>query len=61
MTVSDSQKRALNKYLEQFDEFKIRLPKGYKEQIKKHALERNESMNSFFKRAVDETIRSDNE
>ena len=59
MTVSDSQKKALDKYLENFDEFKVRLPKGYKDCIKKHASERDESMNKFFQRAVDETIRND--
>ena len=61
MPVSNSQRKATEKYLEGLDEFKIRLPKGYKETIKKHAEERGESMNAFFKRAVEETIRRDKE
>lgn len=59
MAVSDSQKRASEKYLEGFDEFKIRLPKGYKRTIKDHTKNTSESMNGFFKRAVDETLQRD--
>lgn len=59
MPVSEKQKNHAKKYIQGLDEFKIRLPKGYKETIKKHAEERGESMNAFFKRAVDETIRRD--
>lgn len=60
MPVTKAQKKATEKYLEGFDEFKVRLPKGYKETLKKHAEKRGESMNSFFKRAVDETVCRDN-
>lgn len=59
MPVSESQKKALKKYIEGFDEFKVRLPRGYKDTIKKHAEKHGESMNAFFKRAIDETIRRD--
>ena len=59
MPVSESQKKALDKYLEGFDEFKVRLPKGYKDKIKKHSSKTNESMNAFFKRAIDETMKRD--
>ena len=59
MPVSKAQRKATEKYLVGLDEFKVRLPKGYKESIKKHAEERGESMNAFFKRAVDETISRD--
>ena len=59
MPVSEEQKKYAKKYIQGLDEFKVRLPKGYKETIKKHAEERGESMNAFFKRAVDETISRD--
>lgn len=60
MPVRESQKKASKKYIEEkLDEFKVRLPKGYKEKIKEHAEERGESVNAFFKRAVDEAISHD--
>lgn len=59
MPASEAQRKATEKYLESLDEFKVRLPKGYKKIIKKHAKECGESMNAFFKRAVDETISRD--
>ena len=60
MPVSESQKKASKKYIdEKTDEFKIRLPKGYKEKIKEHAEEQGESVNAFFRRAVEEAISHD--
>lgn len=59
MPVSESQKEYSKKYIKGLDEFKIRFPKGYKEKIKEHAAERGESVNAFFKRAVDEAISHD--
>ena len=60
MPVSEKQKNHAKKYIQGLDEFKVRLPKGYKEIIKRHAEECGESMNAFFKRAVDEAINNDN-
>lgn len=60
MPVSDKQKMHSKNYIKGLDEFKVRLPKGYKEKIKKHAEAHGESMNAFFKRAIDETINRDN-
>ena len=44
-----------------YDELKIRVPKGEKEQIKSHADTQGESLNGFVKRAIDETMQRDNE
>ena len=43
-----------------YDELKIRVPKGEKEQIKAHAGNQGESLNGFVKRAIDETMKRDN-
>ena len=59
MAISESQKRAAKKYLEKQDEIKVRLPKGYKESIKRHTKKTKESMNGFVKRAIDETMKRD--
>ena len=44
-----------------YDELKIRVPKGEKDKIKAHADTQGESLNGFVKRAIDETMRRDNE
>lgn len=61
MPVSESQKNASKKYLEKFDEVRIRMPKGKREQIKQHATEQGESMNAFVIRAIEETMERDND
>lgn len=43
-----------------YDELKIRVPKGKKDQIKSHADTQGESLNGFVKRAIDEAIERDN-
>ncbi len=42
-----------------YDELKIRVAKGDKERIKSHAESKGESINSFVRRAIDETIERD--
>ena len=44
-----------------YDELKIRVPKGEKDKIKAHADTQGESLNGFVKRAIDETMKRDNE
>ena len=44
-----------------YDELKIRVPKGEKDKIKAHADNQGESLNGFVKRAIDETMKRDNE
>lgn len=61
MPTTKAQQRAVNKYMkDNYDEIKIRTPKGQKEIIKAHADERGESVNGFIKRAIDEAIERDN-
>lgn len=48
-------------YLEKQDEIKIRMPKGEKDKVKAHALAKGESVNAFINRAINETMKIDNE
>ncbi len=60
MATSESQKKASTKYInEKLDEIKLRVPKGEKEIIKKHAAGCGESMNEFVLRAIRETMKRD--
>ncbi len=59
MSLSEAKKRANDKYLEKLERVYIRVPKGYKETIQKHADTRGESVNSFVTRAIRETIERD--
>lgn len=57
MPVSKAQQKAVAKYMkENYDEIKIRFPKGEKDNIKAFAASRGESMNAFIFRAVQETM-----
>lgn len=42
-----------------YDEIKVRVSKGKKDEIKAHAEEQGESLNGFINRAIDETIKRD--
>lgn len=44
-----------------YDEIKVRVLKGKKEEIKAHAADRDESLNGFIIRAIEETIARDKE
>lgn len=56
-------KRASNQKwdAENLDRISIALPKGRKEIIKDHALQRGESMNAFIIRSIDNQIERDGE
>lgn len=58
--VSAAQRKATDKYLEKFDEMRVRVPIGQKAEIKAHADSLGESLNSFIIRAMAETIERDN-
>ena len=61
MAVSKAQQKAVAKYmLNNYDELKIRVPKGKKDVLKAHAQSKGESLNSFVNRAIDETVERDN-
>lgn len=57
MPVSKAQQKAVNKYMAaNYDEIKVRVPKGQKESIKAHADSKGESVNGFINRAIAETM-----
>jgi len=61
MAVSKAQQKAVAKYMKNnYDELKIRVPKGEKDKIKAHAESKGESVNGFVKRAIDERMERDN-
>ena len=60
--VSKAQQKAVHNYVRNnYDRIEVTLkPKGRKAQIKNHAEERGETLNSFINRAIDEAIERDN-
>lgn len=58
--VSAAQRKATDKYLEKFDEMRVRVPAGRKVTIKAHAEAKGESLNGFITRAIEETMERDN-
>lgn len=44
-----------------YDDIRLQVKKGQKEQIRSHAEKQGESLNGFIKRAIDETMERDNE
>lgn len=62
MAVSKAQQKAVAKYMKNnYDELKVRVPKGRKDIIKAHAEKNGESVNGFVNRAIDETMQRDSE
>ena len=60
MAVSKAQQKAVAKYMaENYDEIKVRVPKGKKDKIKAHVEKNGESLNGFVNRAVDEAMNKD--
>ena len=60
MAVSKAQQRAVNKYVKNnYDEIKLRMPKGKKEIIQAHAAQRGESVNAYINRAIDKAMSED--
>ena len=60
MAVSKAQQRAVNKYVKNnYDEIKIRMPKGKKEFIQAHAAQRGESVDAYINRAIDKAMSED--
>lgn len=61
MPASKAQQRAVSKYMkENYDEIKLRVPKGSKDALKAHAEKTGESVNAFIKRAITEVEEMDN-
>ena len=60
MPASKAQQRAVSKYMkENYDEIKVRVPKGEKETIQAHAEAHSESVNGVINRAISETMERD--
>lgn len=60
MPASKAQQKAVAKYMaNNYDEIKVRVSKGRKEEIKAHAESKGESLNGFVNRAISQTIESD--
>lgn len=60
MPASKAQQKAVNKYRKNnYDLIQLTMPKGKKAVIKAHAERKNESVNGFINRAIDETIERD--
>ena len=57
MPASKPQQKAVAKYMkENYDEIKVRVPKGRKAELQAHAEQRGESLNGFIGRAIDGQI-----
>ncbi len=57
---TDAMRKAIKKYQsEKVEDVRIRVPKGRKEEIKRHAESMGESMNQFVIRSIDETMQRD--
>lgn len=61
MAQTEAQLRASRKYHEKFDNIQVRVPAGEKENIVNHAAAKGESLNSFVRRAISETMDRDGE
>lgn len=59
MAQTEAQLRASKKYHQKFDKLQIRVPAGEKEIIDAHAAARNESTNSFVRRAIAQAMEQD--
>ena len=60
MATSEAQLKASKKYIsEKLDEIRLRVPKGEREVLKKHAEMMGESLNGFLYRAAQETMDND--
>ena len=60
MAVSKARQRAVNKYVKNnYDEVKLRMPKGKKDVIQVHAAQQGESVNAYINRAIDEAMQRD--
>jgi len=61
MPVSKAQQKAVSKYMKtNYDELKVRVPKGRKIKIQGAADSAGESLNGYIIKAVDERIARDN-
>ena len=56
MALSEAQANANKKYHEKFDDIKVRVPKGKRQEWQEHASQNGESLNGFIVRVVSAAI-----
>ena len=62
MAVSKKQQACVNRYIaDKYDRINLTTPTGEKKRIKAHAEQHGETVNSFINRAIEETMRHDDE
>lgn len=62
MAVSKANQKAVAKYVKNnYDDIKVRVPKGKRDIIQAHAEAMGESTNVFVQRAIDETMARDDQ
>ncbi|MCL2530777.1 MAG: Arc family DNA-binding protein [Oscillospiraceae bacterium] len=60
--VTEKHKKYTAEYVKaHYDEFRVRMKKGKREQVQAHAAAHGESMNAFINRAIDEAMQRDKE
>ena len=58
--VTETHRKYTAAYLKaNYDDYKVRMPKGKRDQVKEHAKSTGESMNAFINRAIDEAMERD--
>ena len=58
---TDARKEANKRYMENFVEIKVRTKPEDRDKIKSHATSMGESTNAFINRAINETMKRDNQ
>lgn len=62
MAISKAQQEAVARYnAKSYDRIELKVKKGRKDIVKTHAESKGESLNGFINRAIDETMKRDNE
>lgn len=57
--LTEAQKKANNKYFERFDDIKIRVPKGKKDEYKAHAQSKGMSLNAYIISLIEADIKKE--
>ena len=59
MPITEARASANKKYHSKFDDIKVRIPKGQRQEWQEHASSQGESLNGFIIRAVSEAMERD--
>ena len=58
MSVSDSQRKATNKYLEKFEDIKLGVPKGKRHEYKSYAASKGLSLNNLVIKLIEDDMKN---